>query len=123
MRGLPAGLTATGVTFDVLRIPAVPGLLLHAFLAAELMNHQHLGPVAYSERSRVTYWLIPIGTSPDAWPANCMLLHRGSYVALPGDGHTSYSARWRPQPGTASLTGATWLAASLHAHATSEALQ
>jgi hypothetical protein len=105
---------AAGEHWDALRIPATHGLPLLRWLASDPEDRQHLGPVAYSRRSAMTYWLIPTGTTPEAWPTDCRLLTRGSWIALPGAGLDPASATWLHQPDNpAQLTGAVWLAAAL----------
>lgn len=111
---LDHALVAVGGAWDVLRIPDARGLPLFAWLSADPEDRQRLGPVVHSRRSAVTYWLIPTGTVPEAWPADCRLLSRGSWVSLPSYGLDDRSARWLHLPDDdTQLTGATWLAAAL----------
>jgi hypothetical protein len=105
--------TAAGVTWDAVRIPIEQGLLLFWRLVGQDLDR--LGHVVLSEASRQTYWLIPTGSQPDAWPDGVRLLTVGSCVQLPHETVGRRSAWWLYNPDDdLRLTGATLLAAALH---------
>ena len=106
--------TDVGVTWDALRIPLATGLALHYRLCSRPEVYGHLGPVAASDRSDATYWLITTGSTADDWPDGCRLLARGSAIVLPHPVIPADHARWLTRPShPVHLTDAGWLAAAL----------
>ncbi|MFC1416258.1 hypothetical protein [Streptacidiphilus cavernicola] len=110
-------LTDAGHDWDALRIPDPWGRDLLRELVASATNLDLLGPVAWSEASDCTYWLISTGTTPATWPACCRLLSRGNCLALPGPSTATRAADWLFRPHDPRLTGTTWLAATPRTHA------
>jgi hypothetical protein len=109
-----------GITWDALRIPLTRGLALHYRLCSRPEVYGHLGPVAASDRSEATYWLITRGSTADSWPSDCRLLAQGSTLVLPHRLVPAASSRWLTRPARpVHLTRAGWLAAAL-AHPLSE---
>jgi hypothetical protein len=107
--------TEVGHGWDVAKLPDGPGVALYFRLMRDHANRARLGRIVLSAWSATTYWLIPTGTSPAAWPRGCRILSRGSWIVLPDTTVHISAAWWLHHPaGGPALTGATWLAQAIN---------